>query len=1369
MDQGEKYIPETTLSALPEPPVVVMHTKLLSWVNPLVGGALVAPPALGSSRGSKRPRIATPRSGTQFKALPAAPGVNKHSYFGECQRDALGHCLPKGSTEQQRRKGSGKGSRFGDDWHKPHDQAWVGLGKAGASPLDAFRKVMTNLHHLRKMMQQWKSHRMDARVSRLPGKVQNLAKGVWKTARVGSDDAARKYLDGQRLTEQLGQEKGLAPDPLARLRQILSAVDVSTCGPTHLDLTIAGVPAEASGTIPVGTLTYLIYSTAPDPLVVATRAKEAIHQAGVSPPSQAPDCQGVLRLLAQHLKESGGDDWFVALVLVGLDELGNLPAAVVAGWNVYRATAPRGGIAPPPEAPEVDSGALRRKALLISDILAGTFGEKRLCEFLHTKALSSSDSDEPKKPKPTTKPPPKPKSSPSTYDPEYELPPTPAAKPNKEPSSQGKLTKLPKPTPPQVGPSALQTTQKQTSLSSPYGEPINLSDISFGEPKGEYKPVSKPQAVKDPLAVLGQADATPEQIAQAEQALQALPDSELQKLHQQTIVSAVLDEPVKLTNLLDDDLQLELPEGWGEQQLNLPTKEQIAEVLAKSSYYHQEQIDYYAHSMAILLAEIQDGSASYLDMMKLPYPITFVAPLLGIQNVDKFKSKTDLAKAIVFKLTGKTQDQQTETSSKPDGGKASAQQPTLTTLPTKKQITQALVDHIGLHISFAQPYGESILNTLGKVASGESVKLDIAHNALEAIAPLFGIQATGELIDKEKLAEAIVSAIKAGKSVTKPSQSTASQTTDWAVDINKLDLSGFAGKFPGGVSENLFKNGLEELQGGTIDAAQFVSSYISVPDHLLIVGQAVGLPPSDTSTLPISYEEKIKYAKQIQRTLQALRKVRPSTTASPPVPPPPGFPPDETQLKALPSLADLGGHSGAQLVEWQGQKFVRKGDGGHPGQLTEEGHTNQVYRALGVPVPDTHVYDNGALQVSRYVENAVPIGRFLRDAPPELREKTLKQFQAGFALDCLLANWDVVGLAMENVLVGPDGVPWRVDNGGALRWRGMQGLKRVGNGVGTWGPEVHELKLMRNPHINPQAAEVFEGLSDAAIKEQVLGLLKNRETLLGQLPPDVRGTVEERLHWLRKKFNIKRPEAEGSIYSGKGKDWRAAPPTAQRAYSPTPEEVRSGGVFREFAPGDPRPPVHHEHYPPSLVAYMKEIHAGLTDTQRFQIREYSGTGSDTLNALMRECPETLDCLDDYPRKRQRWDEIDDAIAAAGKFATPITVWRNIGLTPRDEAGSQFLEVLEFALEHGEDVRVPGFKSTSLTPDNRWGGGTIKLEIRSRSGLWIEPLALEKDEKEVLLGHNVRYRVLGIYNEDRLHPTTDWGIPHVEKLVVLEEV
>lgn len=88
----------------------------------------------------------------------------------------------------------------------------------------------------------------------------------------------------------------------------------------------------------------------------------------------------------------------------------------------------------------------------------------------------------------------------------------------------------------------------------------------------------------------------------------------------------------------------------------------------------------------------------------------------------------------------------------------------------------------------------------------------------------------------------------------------------------------------------------------------------------------------------------------------------------------------------------------------------------------------------------------------------------------------------GFAVDAWLGNWDVVGMALDNLQVGPDGKAHRVDAGGSLEYR-AQGDKK------PFGKKVDEIDTLRDKEKNPHAAAVFGKMTKADITASVSKVL----------------------------------------------------------------------------------------------------------------------------------------------------------------------------------------------------------------------------------------------------------------------------------------
>lgn len=134
----------------------------------------------------------------------------------------------------------------------------------------------------------------------------------------------------------------------------------------------------------------------------------------------------------------------------------------------------------------------------------------------------------------------------------------------------------------------------------------------------------------------------------------------------------------------------------------------------------------------------------------------------------------------------------------------------------------------------------------------------------------------------------------------------------------------------------------------------------------------------------------------------------------------------------------------------------------------------KLYQLAGVEAPDLAIVDyNGRPGIaSKIIEG-------LTEDSASLRAGTVSNVGDNFAVDAWLANWDVVGLSYDNLLVKGNRAI-RVDTGGALRYRAQGGLKGA-----AWGDTVSELDTLRDAGLNPQAASVFGNVTDDQIRAGV--------------------------------------------------------------------------------------------------------------------------------------------------------------------------------------------------------------------------------------------------------------------------------------------
>lgn len=171
-----------------------------------------------------------------------------------------------------------------------------------------------------------------------------------------------------------------------------------------------------------------------------------------------------------------------------------------------------------------------------------------------------------------------------------------------------------------------------------------------------------------------------------------------------------------------------------------------------------------------------------------------------------------------------------------------------------------------------------------------------------------------------------------------------------------------------------------------------------------------------------------------------------------------------------------GSNEGGIFVDADGQKwYVKKQkDAAH---AENERVASALYREAGIDVPEV-IVGTGTPGLSSGIHTAtkiVPEGSTkLKGVVAGQNQEKLKAIRTGFAIDALLANWDVAGLTYDNIIFDQDGKPHRIDVGGALEFRAQGGPK--GSAFGT---SVTEWDTLRDPKKNPQSASIFGGMTDA--------------------------------------------------------------------------------------------------------------------------------------------------------------------------------------------------------------------------------------------------------------------------------------------------
>lgn len=205
---------------------------------------------------------------------------------------------------------------------------------------------------------------------------------------------------------------------------------------------------------------------------------------------------------------------------------------------------------------------------------------------------------------------------------------------------------------------------------------------------------------------------------------------------------------------------------------------------------------------------------------------------------------------------------------------------------------------------------------------------------------------------------------------------------------------------------------------------------------------------------------------------------------------------DFPELDDIKIVSDLGGSTGAKLVEdSSGKQYVMK-KGNSREHVEEEFTANSIYALFGVKVANQKLYKGKTESVllSEFMPNTTAANNIMDD---QLAEDITEHF----ILDCLLANWDIY--KNDNILINTDdGSHVRVDNGGALRFS-AQGRPKGED----FGEEVIELDTMAQH--NPR---MVQGLTDAKMKKQVKKILVRGENIISLIDDqELKDIMYERL------------------------------------------------------------------------------------------------------------------------------------------------------------------------------------------------------------------------------------------------------------------
>lgn len=345
---------------------------------------------------------------------------------------------------------------------------------------------------------------------------------------------------------------------------------------------------------------------------------------------------------------------------------------------------------------------------------------------------------------------------------------------------------------------------------------------------------------------------------------------------------------------------------------------------------------------------------------------------------------------------------------------------------------------------------------------------------------------------------------------------------------------------------------------------------------------------------PKSLAEEIAEAKAAAAAKTAA-KGKPAPYRRPDTPPEPEPPSATPPPSTLTVVKTLGGSTGAKLAKGEdGKEYVIKG-GNSGDHIRSESAADELYRAAGVNVPKQQVHDtpDGPQKVAEFIKGKTL--QELKVSNPKQYEAAVKKLRKHFVVDALLGNRDVVGMNLDNIVVGKGGKVFRVDNGGSLTFRAQGGNKDFGPDVGK------ELGGLRDPSINSSAASVFGGITNKEISSQITAVMKRKESILAAAKnPELRSALEKRFDSLEKWQAAHKQSAKpktGKFYSAPSVQKGSIDGNKDTTLSNKAEPGYSDISISSIPPGAPRTAKEW------IDAKATQTHAGLPWDERRKIGE----------------------------------------------------------------------------------------------------------------------------------------------------------------------
>lgn len=486
---------------------------------------------------------------------------------------------------------------------------------------------------------------------------------------------------------------------------------------------------------------------------------------------------------------------------------------------------------------------------------------------------------------------------------------------------------------------------------------------------------------------------------------------------------------------------------------------------------------------------------------------------------------------------------------------------------------------------------------------------------------------------------------------------------------------------------------------------------------------------------------------------------------------------DEENFLYLTVGGQGGSNPGGMFLGRDGiKRYVKFYD--NPERGLVENIANAIYTKHGIAVPKSTVFDRGG---KKAFATEVVEGKTLEalGGIANVNVKALEDAFEGYMMDAFLANWDVVGLKADNMMLSSaTGKIVRIDNGGTFIFRAQGGDKpdsalqafeeffslggtSAKGYTGQFKPILARLGYNSvEEAIKPITAQAkalaktldkiakteadwikfFDatspGLSDVSKKRMAAMMLKRRSLIddkILELEAKAKNAAAQA------KINAKNAAAAKKAAANIGKDKATREAALQKGKKPLTQTQ-----FEKIVKAKPAPFAINSRstteYDAWLATHTDDAFAKMDSEAKAAARAYSGSGYNTIwNAPQRNLRKHGTPIS--PGNQKKIDALNRAIAANTKgLDADIMVSRKLYGSSTEAQWHRFTD-----LDVGTVIADSAFQSTAMRPDVWSGDVHLRVTMRKGERRFIPPGRRAHDgnhpsEIELILGPNMLYVV-----------------------------